>query len=512
MALNFPATPEIGDTFVQGGATWIWDGVAWNVQGAEQEDGNVWFRINADTGTTSPNQANDTLNVLGGENVTTRISGDTIVIDSDASGGVANAFATVSSDDGFADVQSDQTLNVLGGTNINTSIATDTDLLLINMSPFSIDFLADVDTTSSPPATGNVLKWDGTRWAPGTDATTGGAGTDADTLDGFDSAYFLDYNNFSNTPAILTLDNLSIGNELSASGNGAISYDDTTGVFRYTPPDLSTYQLAEDAFSGVFSDLSGRPTTISGYGITDAFDGNYESLTGTPVVPATLTDLGIADGTENQVLSTDGAGNFTFVDPGAGAGGGDPDQNIWATISADVGDTTANSTTDTLTIAGGTNIDTIISGDTLTVNLAGTIPDNLADLDDIPANFNVSKFYLPAITMLTVTNSGTIAYLFDQYNGNNPTVYAISGTTIAFDLNVAGHPFLIQDGTGDDYTTGLVHVSSNGTVSTGAEANGQTSGVLYWKVPFGISGNYRYQCSAHAIMVGAITIKSFNAI
>ena len=50
----------------------------------------------------------------------------------------------------------------------------------------NINSLSDVDTTSTPPQTGNVLKWDGGKWAPGTDATTGGAGTDADTLDGQD--------------------------------------------------------------------------------------------------------------------------------------------------------------------------------------------------------------------------------------------------------------------------------------------------------------------------------------
>ena len=32
---------------------------------------------------------------------------------------------------------------------------------------------------ASAPTSGQVLKWDGAKWAPGTDATTGGAGTDA---------------------------------------------------------------------------------------------------------------------------------------------------------------------------------------------------------------------------------------------------------------------------------------------------------------------------------------------
>ena len=44
----------------------------------------------------------------------------------------------------------------------------------------------------------------------------------------------------------------------SASGGGTLSYNNTTGVFTYTPPSLA------------FSNISGTPTTVSGYGITDA--------------------------------------------------------------------------------------------------------------------------------------------------------------------------------------------------------------------------------------------------
>ena len=38
----------------------------------------------------------------------------------------------------------------------------------------------------------------------------------------------------------------------------------------------NTLQIGNSAaFSGAFSDLSGKPTTIAGYGITDAFDGVF---------------------------------------------------------------------------------------------------------------------------------------------------------------------------------------------------------------------------------------------
>lgn len=51
------------------------------------------------------------------------------------------------------------------------------------------------------------------------------------------------------------------------------------------------------------------------------FDGAYSSLTGTPTIPTDLTDLGISDGTTGQVLTTDGAGNFSFATPESGGGG-----------------------------------------------------------------------------------------------------------------------------------------------------------------------------------------------
>jgi plastocyanin len=115
--------------------------------------------------------------------------------------------------------------------------------------------------------------------------------------------------------------------------------------------------------------------------------------------------------------------------------------------------------------------------------------------------------------MLTVSNSGASAYRFDQYGvENNPTVFAINGTTIAFNLTSTGHPFLIQTPSGINYNVGLIHVSTSGVVSLGAAAQGKDSGTLYWKIPTAISGGYRYQCSVHAPMVGSISIKTFSTI
>ena len=134
-----------------------------------------------------------------------------------------------------------------------------------------------------------------------------------------------------------------------------------------------------------------------------------------------------------------------------------------------------------------------------------------AATDAIAAGLTVDKIAYPAITMLDVTHSGSSAYLFSQYSGNNPTLYVISGTTIAFKLNVAGHPFLIRY-SGANYDTGLIHVTTAGVTTTGASAQAKTSGTLYWQVPANISGTYGYLCQNHAGMNGTITVKDITSI
>jgi plastocyanin len=154
----------------------------------------------------------------------------------------------------------------------------------------------------------------------------------------------------------------------------------------------------------------------------------------------------------------------------------------------------------------------------LTVN--GTVRANIFSDDGVDIfNFANNAFntananYTSAVTKINVTHSGTSAYLLDQYSGNNPTVYVRAGETIAFNLNVLGHPFMIRVSSGGaNYDTGLTHVATDGTVTTGSSAQGKIAGTLYWKVPTDISGGYRYQCSLHAPMVGSISIKTFSTL
>jgi len=110
-----------------------------------------------------------------------------------------------------------------------------------------------------------------------------------------------------------TLTGLSVTSN-SASGNGALTYNNTTGVFTYTPPSLAFSNISStpttiagygitDAFDGAFSSLTGVPTTISGYGITDAFDGVFASLT---AKPTTIAGYGITDAFDGAFSSLTG--------------------------------------------------------------------------------------------------------------------------------------------------------------------------------------------------------------
>ena len=153
-----------------------------------------------------------------------------------------------------------------------------------------------------------------------------------------------------------------------------------------------------------------------------------------------------------------------------------------------------------LTVTGNITLDEIGFND---LNVAGNI---YASGFSFSANANTKT----GVTTLVVTNSGSSAYLFDQYGGNNPDLYLMPGQTIAFNINASGHPFLIRESDGGTlYNIGLTHVSTTGVVTTGSDAQAKETGTLIWKVPFDLIGNtYVYQCQVHSGMVGNLIIQN----
>jgi hypothetical protein len=223
--------------------------------------------------------------------------------------------------------------------------------------------------------------------------------------------------------------------------------------------------------------------TVTDVSITSAngFTGTVATNTTTPAITITTSITGVLKG------------NGTAIS--AATAGTDYQAPITLTTTGSSGAATFSSNT--------LNIPQYTSGVTTFSTLT----------DATSASLTIDKTYLPAITRLDLTNNGASAYRFDQYGTtDNPTIYAISGTTIAFNLNVTGHPFLIRTSGGTNYDTGLVHVSTTGTVLTGSSAQGQVAGTLYWKIPAGTTGDYQYICSVHGVMVGVVTIKDISAI
>ena len=102
-------------------------------------------------------------------------------------------------------------------------------------------------------------------------------------------------------------------------------------------------------------------------------------------------------------------------------------------------------------------------------------------------------------------------------------MYLLCNHTYAFYLGWgSGHPFAIRtggsaSGAGTNLTASnggdnLVHIATDGTVTTGTSANAKSSGWLIWQIPNfsakqnASTGNYGYQCTSHAAMFGQIYI------
>ena len=125
------------------------------------------------------------------------------------------------------------------------------------------------------PSNGQILKYNtsNARFELDTDAT--GSAVSATTFVGDDS----------------TGTAVNPGETFKIAGTQNITTAVSGDTLTITGPDLSSYVT-----SVAFGDLTSTPTTIAGYGITDAFDGAYGSLTGTPTIPS-LGDISITNST-----------------------------------------------------------------------------------------------------------------------------------------------------------------------------------------------------------------------
>jgi hypothetical protein len=151
------------------------------------------------------------------------------------------------------------------------------------------------------------------------------------------------------------------------------------------------------------------------------------------------------------------------------------------------------------------------------VNITGIADERILIWSSSQARFNAIPQKINGAAEIDVTNNGSSNYLFNShYSGANPTLYFEGGATYALKLNVSGHPFHLQTvsgaySSGNAYTTGLTHIATDGTVTTGASALLKETGTLYVEVPSGSSTTIYYACQYHSGMAGSIILQDNTA-
>ena len=115
---------------------------------------------------------------------------------------------------------------------------------LANNSQINLDGLSDVST--SGVTSGQVLKYNGTSWAPAADSAGSGG---------------------------IALGDISVGSEGTASGDGSLAYNNSTGVFTYTPPIIPSVALPDDQEFGVTN------SGASAYTFSGAATGDNPTIT-----------------------------------------------------------------------------------------------------------------------------------------------------------------------------------------------------------------------------------------
>lgn len=317
--------------------------------------------------------------------------------------------------------------------------------------PSTVQDLTDVSPVDAQ--TGQILKWDGSQWAPADDAISA-ASLDADLLNSQAGSYYLDYNNFTNLPTLfdgeysslggtpiipavltqlsisdgtagqvlstdgsgsftfvdqidtgITYTDLSVGADDLANGQGGIDYDVFTGVFTYTPPDLTIYSQ---------------------------FNGDYASLANKPAIPFNIGDLNDVDNSipvVGYVLKWNGS----LWSPTAEAGGGGGGSGVLS-IAGNTGVGTVDVATQTFTITGAAGeINTLVSGQQITLSL----PDSLVLAGSVTSDF-IGSVFADNSTLLVDGVNGTIPW---SVLDGTPTTLAGYGIT---DASVAtGHSNLV---------------------------------------------------------------------
>ncbi len=230
MAITFPSNPSISDTHVVGGITWTWNGSSWDSSSTETDTlASVTSRGNSTTG---PITVDTYVNIEDGALVVRTDTGNPAYVDLYCE--VGNAHRTR--------IKSAAHASYSG--NVDITLPTSTGTLALTSQLYT-DSAVDTHLNQSNPTAGYVLSWDGADYAWVAQSGGGGGGGGVD------------------------LTAFSVGPEAAASDDGAIAYDNSTGVFTYTPPTLSglgltnTDNLTEGSTNLYYTDARAQAVSIN---------------------------------------------------------------------------------------------------------------------------------------------------------------------------------------------------------------------------------------------------------
>ena len=154
----------------------------------------------------------------------------------------------------------------------------------------------------------------------------------------------------------------------------------------------------------------------------------------TDVTTASVNGVLTFVGGTNTTLTTDNTGKSVTINSSGST------QNLFSTIGADTGSTTANSATDTLTVTGGTGITTAITGDTLTVTNSSPNSDQnlfasvaVAGQSPITATGTTDSLTFVAGTNVTITtDAGTDSITINASGGGGGGTPGGADTQVQF--------------------------------------------------------------------------------
>ena len=279
MALSFPASPTVGQQYTDSNRTWEWNGQTWEaISSADFGTGTLTIPVSS-TLPTGEGQivfdgTTDTLHIGEG------VGSVQIAKDADIPQSIVDL--------GIADGTSGQFLSTDGAGNF--TFATPVDLVGAN----ALDELTDV--TAAGSTAGQVLTSDGAGNFTFTTIAGGGGATTLDSLTDVTAAG-------ATNGQVLTADGAGNFNFLSIAGGGAetvtsLAYDNSTSMLTYTDEAgsatvLDLTNLLDD--TNIITDVNGQTGSVS-------------------LSLDNLADVTAAGSTAGQILSSDGAGAYTFID------------------------------------------------------------------------------------------------------------------------------------------------------------------------------------------------------